>query len=419
QLASGKIPEKAGALVLESGWLDPEVPSQHLKPLLDIKVRHTHWEHPREAIFRPDSPGYTGKVALPLFRANPRRYAFWNTEFGRSLPAEMINLPNRREMDAFSQDQSLGWVGYMALGMGKGRLSVGPGLSLAIKSNPDQPDAGMTYLLRAPLPLLPRTYQVGMEWTRDAPAWVGVYPQPQGMLPMLLRLKAWPRLKPLARLAREEHGSLEAGLIWAAALAKDGQKDQAAQVLADIKKREPGFMAEYQALGKGTEAETLSRLSAMTGLGPAVLTWRRVVWPGEDGWWGDKCNAGLDPAHDEKLDRKHHIWLTHEFLPGFLRLRARLGWERPDQAGKASLRIVAHRPGVLVADVLRIELEPGQTDVELAAQLPKGPVRLEAILGSQTPAGPRLHRLELEPDLSAEFAWRWQTIQAQLGDLAN
>ncbi|MBU1449246.1 hypothetical protein KKF45_05370, partial [Patescibacteria group bacterium] len=192
-----------------------------------------------------------------------------------------------------------------------------------------------------------------------------------------------------------------------------------AQVLADIKKREPGFMAEYQALGKGTEAETLSRLSAMTGLGPAVLTWRRVVWPGEDGWWGDKCNAGLDPAHDEKLDRKHHIWLTHEFLPGFLRLRARLGWERPDQAGKASLRIVAHRPGVLVADVLRIELEPGQTDVELAAQLPKGPVRLEAILGSQTPAGPRLHRLELEPDLSAEFAWRWQTIQAQLGDLAN
>jgi hypothetical protein len=419
QLTNGHIPDQANALVLENGWLDPEVPSQHLKPLLNIKVHHSHWEHPREALYRPDSFGYTGKVALPLFRANPKHYAFWNTAFGRSLPAELINLPYRREMDAFSQEQSVGWVGYMALGKGQGRLRVGPGLSLAIKSTPDQPDAGMAYLLRTPLPLLPRTYRVGLEWTKDQAVWVGVFPRPQGMLPMLLRMKAWSRLKPLAQRAWEDDGSLEAGLIWAAALAKDGKKVQAATVLAEIKKREPGFIAKYGELGKGTETEVLARLSALTGLGTAVLNWRRAVWPGEDGWWGDTRNAALDPAQDEKLDRKHHIWLTHEFLPGFLSLRARLGWERPDQAGKATLRIVAHRPGLLVADVMRIELEPGQTEVEFAAQLAKGPVRLEAILESPTPAGPRIQRLELEPDFTAEFAWRWQAIQEQLGDLLD
>lgn len=418
QLISGNISSKADALVLENGWLAPEVPDQHLKPLLNIKARHSHWEHPREAIYRRDSPGYTGKVALPLFRANPQRYAFWNTEFGRALPAEMINLPHLLEMKAFSQEQSLGWVGYLALGKGQGRLSLGPGLSVAIKSNVEQPDAGMAYLLRAPLPLLPRTYQMGLEWTDHAPGWVGVFPQPQDMLPMLLRMKDWPRIKPIARLAWQEKGSLEAGLIWAAMLAKEGKKDQAALVLAAIKKREPNFITDYRALGKGTEAEVLPRLSAMTGLGPAVLTWRRVIWPGGDGWWGDKCNAGLDPAVEEKLDRKHHVWLTHEFLPGFLRMRAILKWEHPEQAGKATLRIVAHRPGLLVADVMRVELAPGQTEAEAAAQLAKGPVRLEAILeDGQTQAGPRLQRLELKPDFSAEFAWRWQVLQEHLGDL--
>jgi hypothetical protein len=156
----------------------------------------------------------------------------------------------------------------------------------------------------------------------------------------------------------------------------------------------------------------------MTGLGPAVLTWRRVVWPGEEGWWGEKCNADLDPVVEEKLDRKHHVWLTHEFLPGFLRLRANLRWERPEQAEKATLRIVAHRPGLLVADVMRVELEPGQTEAEATAQLAKGPVRLEAILeDGQSQAGPRLQRLELKPDFAAEFAWRWQALQEQLGDL--
>ena len=46
-------------------------------------------------------------------------------------------------------------------------------------------------------------------------------------------------------------------------------------------------------------------------------------------------------------------------------------------------------------------------------------MRLEAILEGQSPAGPRLRRLELEPDYLAEFAWRWQTIHEQLGDLLN
>jgi hypothetical protein len=419
QLRSGKIPKNAEALVFENGWLAPEAPDQQLEPLLDIQVRHNHWENPRETIYRPDSPGYSGNVALPLFRTTPHRYAFWNTAFGRSLPAEVINHFGRRQVDAFSQNQSMGWVGYLALGNGKGRLSVGPGLSVAINSSPDQPNAGMAYLLRNPLPLLPRTYRMGLECSKEDAVWAGVFPQPQGMLPMLLRLKARPQLQTLSRLAWEEHGALEAGLIWAADLAQEGKKDQAAQVLAEIKKRDPGFIEAYQALGKGTKSETLARLSALTGLGPAVLNWRRVVWPGEDSWWGDKCNSGLDPAQEEKLDRKHHIWLTHEFLPGFISLRASLGWEQPEQAGKATLRIVAYRPGILVADVMRIEIEPGQTEVKSAAQLPKGPVRLEAILEGQSPAGPRLRRLELEPDYLAEFAWRWQTIHEQLGDLLN
>jgi len=419
ELRQGRIPDQADALVLEEGWSALELPRNTIKPLMDLQVLHTYWEHPRVALYRPDSPGYSGKVALPLFRVDQRRYAFWNTDFSRSLPGELLNQPRRRELIAFAQEEPVGRVAYIALGKGRGRLNLGPGLSIALESWPAKPAAGLAYLLRSPVPLVPRTYTVGLDWNDNEPVWVGVFPQPQGMLPMLLRMGAWSQINSVAPEAWRQDGCPEAGLIWAAALVRQGRKDQAAQVLNEVKASAPGFLGLYKALGQAAGSDLPARLAALTGLGPAVLTWRRVVWPQETGWWGGKCQDGIDPAQQEILEHKHHLWLKQEFLPGFLRLRARIAWERSAQAGKATLKLVAHRPGVLVADIAESVLDAGQSEVELAGQVTAGPVRLEVVLESQGPAGPRLQRVELLPDLSAEFAWRWRAIGEHLGEMAD
>ena len=419
QMSKGRIPEKADTLVLERGWGDPPIPRTPLAPLMDIRVRHTHWEHPRELIYRPDSPGYSGKVALPLFRANKRKYAFWNTGFGRSLPIELENKQGWRQRTAYAQEQPIGRAGYLALGMGHGRLSLGPGLSIALKTSPNQPAAGMAYLVRSPIPLTPRTYQVGLKWPEEIPVWVGVFPQPQGMLPMLMRLGDWPKAEQMASAAWEQNLCPEAGLILSAALARRGEKQAAGQMLRELKGSHPKFLENYQRLGNSSGPDTLSQLSAMTGLGPGVLTWQRVVWPGEKGWWGKQCQASDDPAQHEESDHKHHLWLSQEFLPGFIRLRAEIQRPPNDQAGEMVLKIVAHRPGVLVAEIAKARFKPGQDQVELRGLLSAGPVRLEVILESKAVDKPRLRRVELLPDLAAEFNWRWRIIQEQLGGLAN
>ncbi len=419
ELRKGLVPSQADALVIEEAWSAPDLPLNPLKPLLDLQVRHTYWEHPRVAIYRPDSPGYNGKVALPLFRAARKRYAFWNTEFSRSLPAELEDKPGWRRQVAFAQKQSIGRVGYLALGQGRGRLSLGPGLSIALEIRQNQPASGMAYLLRSPVPLLPRTYQVGLDWPEENLAWVGVFPQPQGMLPMLIRLGDWPKVEQVAREVWRQGHCPEAGLILATALARRGQKESASQMLNELNGYHPKFLQKYKSLGSKPRSGILTGLSDMTGLGPAVLTWRRVVWPEENGWWGEQCQEGNDPAQQEKSARKHHLWLTQEFLPGFIRLRATIDRAKTGPAGKSVLKLVAHRPGILVAEIAKAQLEPGQSQVEITGRVASGPVRLEVVLESETPDQPRLRRVELEPDLSAEFAWRWQVFQEQLGRLVD
>ncbi|WP_338604787.1 glycosyltransferase family 39 protein [Desulfoferula mesophila] len=407
-------PEAAAleVLALERFWWQPPPPQAWLRPVQLFAARNYYWENPEIALYVPAMPDYQNQVILPHVRVDLPQPAYLTTPWARSRPRDLLVGRRLDRGLGFKQDlwlispQSPGEMTFAALGRGRARLFWAPELGLPLDLEWDRTLSGRVRPWPRLVPPRIRAYKLeGRRHPEGAFVWVGLFPQPETALPLLLRRGEWKAMADLA--ARLGPGApAEARLMAVAALLEAGKRQAAEAALTRLRAEHPGFLAAYRSLAHAGGGPALAgALGKLSNLPPALLYWERLEWP--DGA-GDR---GWPPAKLESTPQGSRLTLSQPFLPGPLRLRLEL-----DAPLEASARLTVRSLGWDHAAVLaQVPLAAGQSQAEIGLLVNQGPVFLEFKLDAP---GNRIKALRLEPDLGAEFAWRWSVLAPRLDALA-
>ena len=414
------------AMVYEKFWWAPTPDGKAAAPTVILGVRNYYWEHPEIYIYDLDAPRFESMLILPHTRAIVPEPVTLNTAWAKSRPMDLVLDRRFVSLDAemgqrrfVAAQEPLGEVGFLCLGQGNGSLRFGPGVGRAFKAEPGRVVEGIVTPLRAIVPRWPRNYQFGLEPEGEPTAlWVGLYPQPRGMLPLLARYDQWRALERIAgRDGGDGPGAAEARLFHAAALAEAGDVAGAAKALKALDKDRPGFLNDYGRLAQARGEEFWRLMTKMTTASRAMLLAERARW-------------SLDPEANRRApgqawsgaahmfnENTAHVWLPWEYLPGFV--EARVTWRR--QAGHAGskglLRLIAHTDDYFSRVLASQEVDAATSEGLLRAELPHGPLKLEVALTYEDDAGPIMESVAITPDLPAEFRWRWGVLASRLHQL--
>jgi len=401
--------ERLGALVMERFWWDHPLPQSWLRPVQVFASRNYYWENPDIAIYLPRVPDFRSQVIPPHVRVALPGPAYLTTPWAWSRPRDLL-VGSRfagglgtGEGQWFITSKPLGSLTYVALGRGRARLystlETADPLDLAW----DRAQSGRICPARRLAPWRPRNYGVRAQPHHEgAHIWVGLYARPEAALPVLMRAGDWAAMqRAAARL--DQDAPPEAQLMAAAAQVQAGHRQSAEKTLARLQKEHPSFLKVYQAMATAAEAVSFTQaLNVLTTANRPLLYWERLCWPCRvPGWPEPKI------ARDSKGMR---LTLAQPFLPGLLRLSLELAAPL-DAAGRLVISSTGWEHQAVLAQK---ELPPGSRQVELAFEVPKGPVALTIDL--RAPGG-KISRLVIDPDLQAEYAWRWQVLSAHLAGL--
>ncbi|MCB2227271.1 MAG: glycosyltransferase family 39 protein [Desulfarculaceae bacterium] len=412
ELAQGALERSSdlGLLVVERFWWDNLLPQRGLRPLQRFASRNYYWENPDIGIYLPAVPDYASRILLPHVRATLPGPAYLYTPWSLSRPRDLLigdRFPDSlgyRESQWFITDKPLNGLTFAALGRGRARLFSAPEIGTPLDLAWDRAQSGRIHPARRLIPANPRTYGVEAKPHREgAFLWVGLYPRPEGALPVLLRAGDWAGM---ARVAEnlDAQAPPEARLMAAAALLESGQREAAGKALAELAKKHPAFLGAYKTLATAPEQAAFDlALANLTTASPPLLYWERLAWPYEARGWPEP-----EIVSDDKGMR---LTLPQPFLPGRVRLHVELA---APLAAAGRLKVTAsgwdHR-----AALASEELAAGARRVELSLELKQGPLNLTLELAAP---GGEIKRLMIEPDLRAEFAWRWQVLSTRLSALA-
>ncbi|MCB2191921.1 MAG: glycosyltransferase family 39 protein [Deltaproteobacteria bacterium] len=405
-----------GVLALERFWWQQPVPRAWLRPAQIFASRNYYWENPNIGLYLPTMPDYNSQVILPHVRVNLPLPAYLTTAWARSQPRDLLVGRRFARSLGFKQDQWLlspqapGAVTFAALGRGRARLFWASELGLPLDLDWGRTVSGEVHPWRRLVPVRPRVYKLeGRPHPEGAFVWVGLYPRPGIALPLLMRQGKW---KAMAKLASRlgPDAPAEARLIAAAALLEAGDRQGAERALSKLNQDHPNFLTTYWELAQAGTATALQRaLASLSGMPPALLQWERVEWPPSPK--RDSAGLGWPPARVESAPGGTRLRLSQLFLPGLVRLTMEL--DTPLSAsGKLTVRSTGWDHAATLAE---LPLKAGQALVELSFQVNHGPVFLELELGAPDN---RPIWLSIEPDLGAEFAWRWGVLAPRLDSLA-
>ncbi|MBU2517883.1 MAG: phospholipid carrier-dependent glycosyltransferase [Proteobacteria bacterium] len=404
-----------GVLALERFWWQPPLPQNWLRPAQIFASRNYCWENPDIGLYLPNMPDYRSQIILPHVRVTLPLPAYLTTPWARSRPRDLLVGRRFSGRLGFDEDQWLispsppGVVTFAALGRGRARLFWAPELGRPLDLDWGRTLSGQVCPWRSLVPLRPRAYKLeGRAHPEGAFAWVGLFPRPETALPLLLRQGQWKAMAQLAaRLGPD--APAEARLIAVAARLEAGDRAGAGQALAKLRRDHPDFLASYRELANAGGGPALDRALARLTSAPApLLYWERLVWPTPP---ADDAGAGSwPPAQLETGPGGARLKLSQPFLPGLLRLSLELAAPL-----SAPARLVVRSSGWdHAATLAETPLEAGRRRVELSLEVKQGPVFLELELKAP---GNRPARLVIEPDLGAEFAWRWRTLAPRLDAL--
>ncbi|MFZ5586183.1 MAG: phospholipid carrier-dependent glycosyltransferase [Thermodesulfobacteriota bacterium] len=390
----------ADLAVVEWPWWEPRPGPGAPRPAMVFDLRNTYWENPEIAFYLPraGSPFSRLLLAPPWAPDPPASLGFIQTAWARRqmLALGQPELPVALTLHPRPALDALGWL---ALGRGRARLGLGPWASLELDPAPDRPQAGRLAPRPSPLPLWLNACRLELSPAPGAELCLLLAPTPADLAPLLARLGLWAEMAALCD-GLDAEAPAEAWLWRAAALARLGRPAEADQALAELNAREPGFLAAYR------------RLAVAERPDPAALA--VLVRPADGPWWLPELAWSADatgPAiHAEADADRHHLWLPHTFVPGRLRLVVSL------DAGPAParLRVIAHRPGVVSADLAAAELPPGAGSPAFALEAPAGPTGLELLLEGAPGSRPRVTGYRIGLDWAAELAWRWRLLRGLL-----
>lgn len=403
-----------GVLALERFWWQTPLAQTWLRPAQVFASRNYYWENPDIGLYLPGMPDYKSQVILPHVRVDLPLPAYLTTPWARSRPRDLLVGRRFDRGLGFRQDQWLispqppGPLTFAALGRGRARLFWAPELGLPLDLDWGRTVSGVVRPWRRLVPPRPRTYKLeGRAHPEGAFVWAGLYPRPETALPLLLRQGQWKAMAELAtRLGPD--APAEAWLIAAAARLEAGDRQGAEGILAKLRKEHPGFLAGYRKLSQAGDGPALAgAMAKLSSLPHPLLYWERLVWPpppgesfGQDDW---------PPAELELRPEGAALRLSQPFLPGLLSLHLELA--APLTApGRLVLRSQGWDHAAILAEV---PLKAGQAMVDIGFEVKQGPVFLELELELTAP-GNRPLWLTIEPDLGAEFAWRWGVLAPRL-----
>lgn len=406
-------PSKKAWAVVERLWWDPPL-TPNLSRLQVFDLRNTYFENPEIYFFDLSAKGAPPEVILPHSRVLPQQPAFGESPRSCQRPLDLLSEPHLQRKQYIFSRRPLPALTYAVLGQGQGSLQFGTALGFPIHSDLKNLSTGSVTPWKRLFPWFPRSYLLSLlPQPGTKGLWVGLFPDPVTVFPLLARSEAWEELEKLARERKKEKDfPAEGRLFYAAALAARNKKAEAEKELVELDRLHPGFQGRYRKLT--TAGGELSRvLEVMAGTTGAQLTSADVYWPRRAGDRGELDQKEPPPS---VLAEEHlfHLWMPQTFLPSFLEAHLRLRTQGKSEKGGIRLKVISVQANTLVRELVRLELKPGVEEVRIPLEIVGGPVRLEFRMEAEGPMKPEITQLHIQTDYSAEFTWRNRLFQRYL-----
>ena len=409
-------PPPGQAWVLERTWWEPTLPETRYRPIQIFKLHNTYWENPDILIFRPPFPPRPSELILPHLRVRSSEPAFPNTPWSQKQPLDLLSEPGTSSRQIFFASRDMEAMGFALLGQGKAKVYFGPALGFPVKVQQGGLTTGVLKRLRRWPPLSPRVYALHLKNPeKDQTLWLGLFPSPEEMAPLLCRFEAWKDLEQAAYMGlKRQDAPGELSLFYALALAAQKREPEARAHLENLSREKSEFLNSYRSLVSSQGQDLEEALRRMTGASRKELLREEVVWPYSN-QGDDKEMAGNWPA-PQVVAKSHefHLWLPHYFLPGFFKASLNIGFQKGPASRGVHLKIIALWSGRYFKELSRIPLQPGQTEITIPIPFSIGPVRFEFQIDSQEAAWPVIQSLVLTPDHEAEWKWRWSLFNRYL-----
>ncbi len=401
--------------VVEQFWGEPPLNSHLYQPVQVFDLRNTYWENPIINFFRLDVNQSSSDLILPHSRVRSPEPAFLGSRSSQCQPFDLLSNSVEMKKQYLFNTLPINQMGYTLLGHGQGSIFFGPALGFPTEVKMGGITSGFFTPYRRVLPWFPRTYKVALvPKPGNQVLWLGIYPKPEQMSPLLFRYEAWPDLERIARLGLgRKNAPSELSLFYATALAAQGKHEAANQELARLHQHQPGFLSLYRRLAASKEENFNITLGKMADATQAELLAESIFWPKRFGDLGELDQLWPDPSIKSESNY-FHMWLPHTFLPGFLEANLQVEVNPPNSS---RLIVIGFQSNFFSKELARIDLKPNIGSLRLSLQIPTGPIHLEFRLESDRPIWPKIISLQIKPDYKSKFSWRWKVITKYMKEI--
>jgi hypothetical protein len=403
-------------LAIERVWNQPRLKTDLAAPLKIFQLRSGYWENPAISFFNCRARQYSPLVLRSHLRVMPQNFWFMNTPWDRDQVIDLYCTPNPRESLVFA-NRGLGKMGYLAIGRARTSFFMGAYLGFPLEVKSGQLARGYFHPLRNLLPVTPNAYKLNLNAVSEKQVlWMGLYPSPVQMMPLLARAKDWAGvLNAWENSTKSQRNIPEAFLFRAAGQKALGFGEEAKKTIVELKQKHPGFLKKYKNLQTRSGPAFLRCLADMASVPLSFLQAETCVWPLLPGQRKLRQKQGQYLGQVVSKKGYYHLWLPDLHLPGFAKMKLVLTQKKPvvTTGKKVRLRVVGHYSNYFTKDFAVLEIEQsGVGEYDLCFEIPKGPLRLEVVMESEEEISLNLAKVKVMPDLKKEYKWRYDTFSS-------
>ena len=421
QKACPKSVKPHDMLAIERVWNQDLLRTDLAEPLKVFKLRSGYWENPQISFFNCRARKYDPLVLRTHLRIMPQNLWFMNTPWDWDRVMDLYCTPKPRKSLIYA-NHGLGRMGYLALGHAKTSFFMGPHYGFPLKVESGGLARGYFSPVRKILPLTPNAYGLSLnEVDKKQVLWMGVYPSPVQMMPLLARAKDWAGVLEAWENSEIKQKNIPEALLFRAVAQKAlGKGGEARKTIEELKQKHPGFLANYRKMQEKSGQEFLRSLADMASVPLSYLEVENAGWPLSDLERKLRQKQGQYLGQEANKKGYYHLWLPDLYLPGFAKMKLVL--TRKGHAAKpgkrVKIRVVGHYAHYFTKDLAKLELEQSAAgEYDLSFELPRGPLRLEVVMESEEISSIELAKVKVSPDLKKEHEWRCDIFSSVWAEL--